>query len=206
MLQQGIIRPRTSAFSSPVLLVRKKGETWRFCVDYRALNAITVRDRFPIPSVDELFDELHGAHYFSKLDLFAGYHQIPIANGDAMKTAFRTHDGHYEFLVMPFGLTNAPSTFQRLMNDVSRPFLCRFILVFFDDILIYSKSWQEHLQHLIVTLQLLLDNQLVAKLSKFVLGQSQLAYLAHVVSSQGVVVDPDKIGSIQHWPVPKTVR
>ncbi|XP_076934963.1 uncharacterized protein LOC143601442 [Bidens hawaiensis] len=206
MLHQGIIRPSTSVFTSPVILVRKKDGTWRFYVDYRALNSITVRDRFPIPSIDELFDELHAAHYFSKLDLLVGYHQIRIANGDAMKTAFRTYDGHYEFLVMPFGLTNAPSTFQSLMNDVFRPFLHRFILVFFDDILIYSKTWEDHLHHIRLTLQLLLTHKLVAKLSKCTFGQNQVAYLGHIISSQGVAVDPDKISTIQQWSVLKNVK
>ncbi|XP_019223415.1 PREDICTED: uncharacterized protein LOC109205188 [Nicotiana attenuata] len=198
MLREGIIRPSTSPFSSPVLLVRKDG-TWRFCVDYKALNAITVCDRFPMPSVDELFNELYGARYFSKLDLLSGYHQIRIRPEDVAKTAFRTHEGDYEFLVMPFGLLNAPSTFQATMNCVFRPYLRKFVLVFFDDILVYSGSWDLHLQHLATVLQVLRDNCLVAKESNCLFGQQQIDYLGHVISYDGLTVDPPKIQGILNW-------
>ncbi|KAL0556380.1 hypothetical protein IC582_004893 [Cucumis melo] len=205
LLDKGFIRPSVSPWGAPVLFVKKKDGSMRLCIDYRELNKVTVKNRYPLPRIDDLFDQLQGATVFSKIDLRSGYHQLRIKDEDIPKTAFRSRYGHYEFIVMSFGLTNAPAVFMDLMNRVFREFLDTFVIVFIDDILIYSKTEAEHEKHLRMVLQTLRDNKLYAKFSKCEFWLKQVSFLGHVVSKAGVSVDPAKIEAVTGWTRPSTV-
>ncbi|MFS8027566.1 putative nucleotidyltransferase, Ribonuclease H [Helianthus anomalus] len=203
LLEKGFIRPSTSPWGAPVLFIKKKDGSFRMCIDYRELNKLTIKNRYPLPRIDDLFDQLQGAQCFSKIDRRSGYHQLRIQEEDIPKTAFRTRYGHYEFVVMPFGLTNAPAVFMDLMNRVCKPFLDRFVIVFIDDVLIYSKSKTEHAQHLRLVLELLQGNQLYAKFSKCEFWLEEVQFLGHIVNIQGIHVDPAKIEAVKSWITPK---
>ncbi|KAD3639980.1 hypothetical protein E3N88_29203 [Mikania micrantha] len=204
LLDKGFIRPSFSPWGAPVLFVKKKDGSFRMCIDYRELNKFTIKNIYPLPRIDDLFDQLQGATCFSKIDLRSGYHQLRVNDEDIPKTAFRTRYGHYEFVVMPFGLTNAPAVFMDLMNRVCRPYLDQFVIVFIDDILIYSKTKHEHEDHLRKVLELLKAEQLYAKFSKCEFWLKEVHFLGHVINKDGIHVDPVKIEAINNWTTPST--
>eukprot|EP00253_Pinus_taeda_P001689 PITA_01689 len=205
LLEKNYIRPSVSPWGAPVLFVKKKDGTLRMCIDYRQLNKLTIKNKYPLPRIDELFDQVKGATVFSKIELRSGYHQIRIKDEDIAKTAFRTRYGHYEFVVLPFGLTNAPATFMCLMNGIFHPYLDQFVIIFIDDILIYSRNIEEHCEHLRIVLQTLRKHQLYAKFSKCDFFKEEIQYLGHVISKEGIAVDPKKIKAIMDWLIPKDV-
>jgi hypothetical protein len=193
LLDKGYIRPSSSPWGCPALFVKNKDGSLRLCVDYRPLNAVTIKNKYPLPRIDVLFDQLAGANVFSKIDLHSGYHQIKIRLGDIPKTAFSTCYGLYEFLVMSFGLTNAPAYFMYLMNSVFMTELDKFVVVFIDDILIYSKNEKEHVKHLRIVLQCLRDHKLYAKFSKCEFWLDSVKFLGRTISKDGISIDPSKV-------------
>jgi hypothetical protein len=206
MLEKGYIRPSTSPWAAPVLFVEMKDGTKRMCIDYRALNEVTIKNKYPLPRIEDLFDQLRGASVFSKIDLRSGYHQLRIRPSDIPKTAFITKYGLYEYTIMSFGLTNAPTFFMYLMNSVFMDYLDKFVVVFIDDILIYSQSEEEHVEHLKMVLQRLQEHQLYAKLSKCEFWIHEVLFLGHIINQDGLAVDPKKVADILNWKAPKDVR
>ena len=187
------------------MFAKKKDKTLRLCIDYRQLNRVTIKNKCPLSWIDDLFDQMRRARVSSKIDLLTGYHQLRVMEADIPKMAFRTRYGHFEFTVMPFGLTNAPTEFMDLMHKVFQPYLDQFVVVFVDDILIYSKSKEDHEGHLRVVLQTLREHQLYTKFSKCELWLTEVRFLGHVVSASGVSVDPDKVEAVMSWERPKSV-
>ena len=202
---KGFIRPSTSPWGASVLFAKKKDKTLRFCIDNRKLNRVTIKNRYPLSRIDDLFDQLRGARVYSKIYIRTGYHQLRVRKTNIPKTAFKTRYGHFEFTVMPFGLTNAPTAFMDLMHRVFQPYLDQFVVVFVDDILIYSQLEREHEDHLRIILQLLSDHQLYAKFSKCEFWLTEVRFLGHEVSASGMSFDLEKVKAKMSWERPKLV-
>nr|CAD1820409.1 unnamed protein product [Ananas comosus var. bracteatus] len=205
LLDAGFIRPSKAPYEAPVLFQRKSDGSLRLCIDYRALNKVTVKNKYPIPLVADLFDQLGGAKFFTKLDLRSGYYQVRIAEGDEEKTACVTRYGAYEFLVMPFGLTNAPATFCTLMNKLFHPYLNRFVVVYLDDIVVYSNTLEEHVEHLRTIFQVLRENQLYVKREKCSFAKEEVHFLGHWIGRGQLHMDQQKVRAICEWEAPTTV-
>ncbi|GJP35917.1 hypothetical protein CLOM_g20458 [Closterium sp. NIES-68] len=206
LLAKGLIRPSTSPYGAPVLFTPKPDGSLRTCIDYRELNKQTMKNKYPIPRIDDLLDQLRAAMIFSKLDLRSGYWQIRMADNSIHKTAFRTRYGSYEYLVMPFGLTNAPATFQAEMNHILRPLLDECVVVYLDDILIYSRDMKQHVEHLRRVFEILRRERFYVKLSKSEFALEKFQFLGHMVSAEGVHVDPKKIEAVRMWKTPENVK
>ncbi|GKB86125.1 putative reverse transcriptase domain-containing protein [Tanacetum coccineum] len=203
---KGFIRPSPSPWGAPVLFIKKKKGSFRMCINYRELNKSTIKNRYPLSRIDDLFDQLQGSQFFSKIDLRSGYHQLRVHEDDIPKTAFRTRYRHFEFTVMPFGLTNAPTIFMDLMNRVCRPYLDKFVIVFIDDILIYSKTQEEHVEHLRLVLELLKREKMYAKFSKCEFWLREVQFLRHVINGNGIHVDHSKIEAVKNWKASRTLN
>ena len=206
MLQENIIRPSSSAWSAPVILVKKKDGSHRFCVDYRRLNSITIKDVYPLPRIDRTLDALHGSKYFSSLDLKSGYWQVELNEEHKHKSAFTTPDGLYKFNAMPFGLCNAPSTFERLMDNVLRGLKWYICLCYLDDVVVYSEDFESHLERLETVFKCFKEAGLTLNNKKCRLGCTEIPLFGHIVSKNGISPDPEKIKAIINWPIPKNVK
>ena len=204
MLEQNLIEHSTSPYGAPVLLVKKPDKTWRFCVDYRALNAITIKNSHALPRIDDFLDSIQGAKFFSSMDLLQGFYQLPLQESDKAKTAFKTNFGHFQFRVVSMGLSNAPSVFQRIMNDIFKEYLNKFVVIYLDDILIFSKTAEEHLTHIRKVLETIRKNKLSLKTSKCHFFKSQLKFLGHIISKDGIQPDFEKVTAVKNWPTPTT--
>jgi hypothetical protein len=205
LMGKEFIRASSPPWGAPVIFVGKKDGTQRICVDYRSLNDVTIKNKYPLPRIEDLFDQMRGSKVFSKIDLRSGYHRMKIRPSDIPKTAFTTRYGLYEYTVMSFQLTNAPAYFMYLMNKIFMEYLDKFVVVFIDDIFIYSKNEEEHEEHLSLVLQKLREHELYAKFSKCEFWLKEVAFLGHIITNGGIAVDPSKFSDVLKWEPPRTL-